>query len=106
MEKWKKNELVRKIESSQTVQKGKNGISSVVFGRTFMVFLSLFLQLIFMIWGYYWLASKWYFVNGFVTVLGVLEVVYVANERSNPAFKLAWTIVILALPISIELGAR
>ena len=99
MEKWKKNELVRKIESSQTVQKGKNGISSVVFGRTFMVFLSLFLQLIFMIWGYYWLASKWYFVNGFVTVLGVLEVVYVANERSNPAFKLAWTIVILALPI-------
>ncbi|MFQ9151531.1 MAG: PLD nuclease N-terminal domain-containing protein [Blautia sp.] len=42
---------------------------------------------------------KWYFVNGFVTVLGVLEVVYVANERSNPAFKLAWTIVILALPI-------
>ena len=50
MEKWKKNELVRKIESSQTVQKGKNGISSVVFGRTFMVFLSLFLQLIFMIW--------------------------------------------------------
>ena len=34
-----------------------------------------------------------------VTVLGVLEVIYVANERSNPAFKLAWTIVILALPI-------
>lgn len=71
----------------------------MIFGRTFLVFFSLFLQLIFMVWGYYWLASKWYFVNGVVTVLGVLEVIYVANERSNPAFKLAWTIVILALPI-------
>ena len=95
----KRKELVKKIENSQTVQKGKKGISSVIFGRTFLVFFSLFLQLIFMVWGYYWLASKWYFVNGVVTVLGVLEVIYVANERSNPAFKLAWTIVILALPI-------
>lgn len=85
----KRKELVKKIENSQTVQKGKKGISSVIFGRTFLVFFSLFLQLIFMVWGYYWLASKWYFVNGVVTVLGVLEVIYVANERSNPAFKLA-----------------
>ena len=72
----KRKELVKKIENSQTVQKGKKGISSVIFGRTFLVFFSLFLQLIFMVWGYYWLASKWYFVNGVVTVLGVLEVIY------------------------------
>lgn len=94
-----KSELVKKIENSETVQKGKRGISSVIFGRTFFVFLFLLLQLAFMIFGYIWLAQKWYFVNGVVTVLALCEVIYVMNERSNPAFKLAWIIVILALPI-------
>lgn len=94
-----RSEFVKKIENSHTVQKGKKGISRVIFGRTAMVFVFLLLQLTFMVFGYILLAQKWYFVNGAVTALALAEVVYLMNQRSNPAFKLAWIIVILALPI-------
>ena len=70
-----------------------------LFGRTFFVILSALIQIL-------WITI-------FVTVLGLrypifatvfrgislLAVLFIVNKRVNPAYKLAWTILILALPM-------
>ena len=98
-EEKEKTQLMQKIENNPTVQKGKAGIFQFLFSRTVLLVVFLLLQLAFMVMGYYWLASKWYFVDSFVTFLALVEVLYVVNSRGNPAFKITWIIVILAMPI-------
>ncbi len=94
-----KGQLIQKIENSATVQKGKTGIARILFSRMAMVVFFMLLQIAFIVAGYYWLSSKWYFVNGILVILALMEIVFVVNERSNPAFKMIWIIVILAFPI-------
>ena len=94
-----KFQLEEKIENNETVQKGKRGILRLLFSRTALLILLLLLQIAFIVSGYVYLAGKWYFVDGIVTLLSFILVVFIMNGRDNPAFKLVWIIVILALPI-------
>lgn len=94
-----KFQLKEKIENNETVQKGKRGILRLLFSRTALLILLLLLQIAFIVSGYVYLAGKWYFVDGIVTLLSFILVVFIMNGRDNPAFKLVWIIVILALPI-------
>lgn len=99
MEENEKNQLMNMIENNPTVQKGKRGLSKILFSRTAMIVFFLLIQIAFLVGGYYWLSSKWYFVNGALTILSTLEVIFLVNRRDNPAFKLVWMFVILAFPI-------
>jgi len=87
------------IGNNPTVQKGKRGLSKVLFSRIAMMVFFLLVQIGVLISGYYWLASQWYFVNGFIEFLSIVEVVFVINGKGNPAFKLVWVVIILSFPI-------
>ncbi len=50
-EKLEEQEIIKKIENSQTLEKGKQGVFSVLYGRTIVVFLLLLIQILIMIFG-------------------------------------------------------
>lgn len=64
-----------------------------VVGVLIVVQLVLFIYAIWMLGGY-----RTYFEIGY-TILSVVVVIYIINKKENPAYKLAWTILILLFPL-------
>ena len=98
-EKLEDQEIIKKIENSQTLEKGKQGVFSVLYGRTIVVFLLLLIQILIMIFGVMRLAEAWYAFAVTMTALGVILVIYLINKPENPAYKISWIVMILALPV-------
>ncbi len=74
-------------------------IINLLFHRITIFSISIILQalsLIIIIWRFSnYLA---YFYTGF-TILSILAVLYIVNKDSNPEYKIAWIIPIMAFPI-------
>lgn len=74
-------------------------IFKILFNRVFYISVALFLQVI------WWLALVWFLnrtsqLASVVTrALTVLMVLWLVNKKINPSYKLAWTILILVVPI-------
>jgi len=90
----KVDEILTKVK-----QKGRSGISHVLYGRTIITILLVFLQI-----GFYWFViSKYhrnsvYFLTSF-TVISLIVVIVIINEQMNPMYKLSWIIPVVAIPI-------
>ena len=71
----------------------------LIFGRTTIFITSLLVQLIilfsFFIWYYEYIPYLWILS----TILSFLVIISILNSESNPDFKMAWIIPILAIPI-------
>ena len=71
----------------------------LIFGRTTIFITSLLVQLIilfsFFIWYYEYIPYLWILS----TILSFLVIISILNSESNPDFKMAWIIQILAIPI-------
>lgn len=90
----KVDEILTKVK-----QKGRSGISHVLYGRTIVTFILFFLQIGF----YYFIITKYhrnsvYFLTSF-TILSLIVVVVIFNEQMNPMYKLSWIIPVVAFPI-------
>ena len=70
----------------------------IIFGRTTMALIALFVQ-IFVLYISYKFYEEYigYIFTGFV-VLSAVIVIYIINDKQNPAFKLAWIIPVLVFP--------
>ena len=99
MEEKKKKQSVQTIQTKTRVEKGKSGIASVIFGRTGIILLLVLLQAFFLIAGYTYLQGKMYFIDSIVRMGAVLLVIYLTNNRSNPAFKMVWMTIMLVAPV-------
>ena len=99
MERNDKAELRKKIENSQTIEKGREGIAHVIFGRSMIIFALMLLQIILLFWGLTRLSEIWYAFSGIMTVLALVLVVHIINKTENPAYKLVWTVMILVVPL-------
>ncbi len=99
MERIDKAELRKKIENSQTIEKGREGIAHVIFGRSMIIFALMLLQIILLFWGLTRLSEIWYAFSGIMTVLALVLVVHIINKTENPAYKLVWTVMILVVPL-------
>lgn len=90
----KVDEILTKVK-----EKGRSGISHVLYGRTIVTFLLVFLQI-----GFYYLVimeyhrNSVYFLTAF-TVISLIVVVIIINEQMNPMYKLSWIIPVVAIPI-------
>lgn len=90
----KVDEILTKVK-----QKGRSGITHVLYGRTIVTFLLVFLQIAF----YYFIVMQYYknsvyFLMAF-TGVSLLVVVFIINEQMNPMYKLSWIIPVVAVPI-------
>lgn len=71
-----------------------------VFNRNFLVFLILLIQALFILTFFFKLHDYSSVVYGAQTIISIVFVAYVINrEKTNPAYKLSWAIVIMIIPI-------
>lgn len=86
--------------NSNTAKKAKKGIFSVIFSRTFIVLLLLILQaaILFGVINYLEEYARWVYV--LFTTISALAFIHIVNGKDNPAFKLAWMIPILLIPVA------
>lgn len=91
---------IRESEKGQKiVQKGKNGIFHIIFGRTGIIFLLLLIQLgiLFVVFGKlqeYAVYAYWAF-----GLLSAITVIVIINRPGNPGFKLAWMVPLTLIPV-------
>lgn len=91
---------IRESEKGQKiVQKGKNGIFHIIFGRTGIIFLLLLIQLgiLFIVFGKlqeYAVYAYWAF-----GLLSAITVIVIINRSGNPGFKLAWMVPLTLIPV-------
>ncbi len=70
-----------------------------LFGRAFFVILSVLLQILWFAFFFLLLGYRYPYFAGAVRVLSVVVVFLIVNKRVNPAYKLAWALLILTIPL-------
>ena len=80
---------------NRAAKKAKKGILSVIFGRTALILALILVQLYFMLTVATILHEYAVYVYGISTVIGAGVIVYIINERGNPAFNMTWVLLIL-----------
>lgn len=93
----KKGNVELKVEDAR--YKAKRRLVTIVFSRTVVVSLLLLIQFGMLLVGALYLSEYLATIYWVMTVLGIVVVVHIVNKKGNPAFKLAWIIPVISLPI-------
>lgn len=88
-----------KQHSENVKNKAKNGIFNVVFSRMGLVVGLLALQIFGLLFAIDRFVEYGWVAYGAMMILSAIVVIHIINEKGNPAFKLAWIIPILLLPV-------
>lgn len=75
-------------------------IAKRIFSRMFFVILAILVQVLWVLFVVMVLGNKFRFVNPLIRIISVLAILRIVSRDMNPAYKLAWTILILAVPIA------
>ena len=75
-------------------------IHKILFSRVVLVSLFILLQLGVMVATILWLSEYRSWVHGLLTILSVATIIYLVQDRTNASYKIAWIILILALPVA------
>lgn len=81
------------------VKKAKTGISRFLFSRVTILLLLIFLQIAVIVLGTMRFSDYMRYFNAFVDLARVVTLIYILNEKSNPAFKLSWVLFIVIMPV-------
>lgn len=82
-----------------TAKKAKKGLFHVIFSRTAIIFMLLVMQILIFVGLVQFLEDYKTQVYVVFIVISVLVVIKIINSNDNPAFKMAWIIPIMILPI-------
>ena len=86
-------------EIQQLSQKAKSRAFGVIYSRTLIVMLLILLQIGFMSYTLSYVNKYSPYVNGLVTVISAIAVIYIYNDDGNPAFKMTWLLFIMLFPV-------
>lgn len=82
-----------------SIDKGKEGIKHVVFGRTGFLAACILLQVLLVFLGLTVLAKYVYFFFGGYLTFGLVILLIILNRTENPSFQLAWASLVLLFPV-------
>ncbi len=74
-------------------------IKKFLSGRATIVALAILVQLCWLLSFLYGFQARYTFFNTAIGIVAIFVVLLIVNKRSNLSYKLAWTVVILAVPI-------
>lgn len=74
-------------------------ILKILLNRVFFVSVGIVLQIIWWLFVFGYLSNASSFVSGFMRALSIIIVLWLVNKNINPSYKLAWTILILSVPV-------
>lgn len=81
------------------VRKRKRKISEFILRRSVIVGMLILIQLVFLILCILKMAENFVFMYTALLVFSLLAVIYIVGAKINPAYKLAWAILILSFPV-------
>ena len=79
--------------------RGKRKLLRFVFGRTMILVIMLLLQLLVLVASARWLQDYRGVFNFAMTVFGVLAIVWVVNDKTEPSFRVMWLVIIAVAPV-------
>lgn len=85
--------------SENVKNKARNGMFNAVFSRMGLVVVLLAVQIFGLLFAVNRFVEYGWLAYGAMMLLSVAVVIHIINEKGNPAFKLAWIIPILVLPV-------
>lgn len=88
-----------KSENFGRIRRFGNPVLRFVFGRSMITVLLLLIQIFYLVAGFFWLGKYMNFVVEGLMLLGAVLVVYIINDDENPAYKIAWMLPVLVLPV-------
>lgn len=71
----------------------------LLFNRIFYVVLALLIQLGWFLIFFWRLAGYSRYFNFALEIISVLVVIWIANQKINPSYKLGWTLLIMVIPV-------
>lgn len=83
----------------QPVKKAKTGISRFIFSRVTILLLLIMLQIAVLVTGSIYFSEYMKLFNALIDVISVFTLIYIINEKTNPAFKLSWVLFIVIVPV-------
>jgi len=86
-------------EKKISVERGKQGVLKVIFGRTAIIIGIIIVQLLILLWGFSYVQKYIVYAYGVYQFVMVLIVLYIINRPGTPEFKLSWIVPILGIPI-------
>lgn len=92
-----RDKLCEKIQKKEVRFMKK--LSKLIFSRLFIVFLAIAIQFFWMFNLLYRFSIQFTYVNLIVRGLAVIIVLRIVSRWMNPAYKLAWTFIILLFPV-------
>ena len=75
-------------------------VTKKLFGRLFLGAVAILTQVIWIVLAVILLGNKYPFISLAIQVVSAVAVLWLTSMDINPAYKLAWTILILALPVA------
>ena len=75
-------------------------LPKLLFQRVVVVPLGILLQILFVVAGMDWLREYWHWVRIAMGVISWVAVLTIMTGRSNPSYKMAWVVLILAFPVA------
>ncbi|MGI6006703.1 MAG: cardiolipin synthase [Ruminococcus sp.] len=94
-------EKTKATEKRLSVERGKQGIVKVIFGRTTILIALLLIQLL-VLFGLFSVLEQYIniiYIYVIYQIFMAFLVLYIINQSVNPAFKLAWILPVLILPV-------
>lgn len=73
-------------------------LSKLLFKRVVIIGAGIFLQLLLLVFLIWKMASQFVYIYTALVIFSLIAVIYVVGDRTNPAYKLSWSILILAFP--------
>ena len=98
----KEVDVLGKIESKKRKNLGKKAKSKlfgVIYSRTALALVLILVQIGLIIFTLTYLEQYSAYLYGFFVVLSMIAVIYIINEKGNPAFKLTWLLFVLVVPV-------
>ena len=71
-----------------------------IFSRLFFVVIAIIAQVLWILFAVLVLGNRFQFVIPLIEALSIIAILWLVSQDINPAYKLAWTILILAVPIA------
>lgn len=75
-------------------------LPKLIFNRVVIVSLSILLQIVVLLSGLSWLREYRQWIDVVLTILSWGSVIYIMTDKSNPSYKIAWIVLILAFPVA------
>lgn len=95
-----KNKVSYHDQSKSVGERAKNKVFGVIYSRTAVVIALLLIQIGIMLYTLTYLETYTNYLYGISIILAAISVIYIINDKGNPAFKMTWLLFVLLVPVA------